>query len=108
MRLLLPPLFERSDVSNRHALASYPRAWVAPPPLPPGDADQVEGCVLRVDREGLLVDWGGRQGDGAPRLVEGRRSARPVAAAYCWWLSAPVTDDPAEVVRRSGCGKLLR
>ena len=34
----------------------------------PGDrlvvrgADQVEGRVLRVDRDGLLVDWGGRLG----------------------------------------------
>jgi len=26
------------------------------------DADQVEGRVLRVDRDGLLVDWGGRLG----------------------------------------------
>ena len=36
--------------------------------LRPGDrlmirgADQVEGRVLRVDRDGLLVDWGGRLG----------------------------------------------
>ena len=25
-------------------------------------ADQVEGRVLRVDRDGILVDWGGRLG----------------------------------------------
>ena len=31
-------------------------------PLPPRGADQVEGRVLRVDRDGLLVDWGGRFG----------------------------------------------
>jgi hypothetical protein len=30
--------------------------------LPPHVADQVEGRVLRVDRDGLLVDWGGRLG----------------------------------------------
>jgi hypothetical protein len=36
--------------------------------IQPGDrltirgADQVEGRVLRVDRDGLLVDWGGRLG----------------------------------------------
>jgi hypothetical protein len=30
--------------------------------LPPRGADPVEGRVLRVDRDGLLVDWGGRLG----------------------------------------------
>jgi hypothetical protein len=34
---------------------------VADPPAAPG-ADQGEGRVLRVDRDGLLVDWGGRLG----------------------------------------------
>ena len=36
--------------------------------LAPCGADQVEGRVMRVDRDGLLVDWGGRLGTVRPSV----------------------------------------
>jgi hypothetical protein len=39
-------------------------------------ADQVEGRVLRVDRDGLLVDWGGRLGTVRRSWSGGRRTVR--------------------------------
>jgi hypothetical protein len=37
-----------------------------------GQGVQVEGRVLRVDRDALLVDWGRTARDGAAQLVGGR------------------------------------
>lgn len=55
--------------------------------LRPGDrlavrgADQVEGRMLRIDRDGLLVDLGRAAGEGAATLVEGRCAVRAGGAA---------------------------
>jgi len=48
--------------------------------LPPPSAGRVEGRVLRIDRDDLLVDWGGRLGT-VPPLVGGRGAVRAGAAA---------------------------
>jgi hypothetical protein len=52
--------------------------------LPPRGADQVEGHVLRVDRDGLLVDWAGRLGTVRHPCSE---SAAAHSARRQWWMS---------------------
>jgi len=59
---------------------THHRTAAMPPGLPPHTADQVEGRVLRVERDSLLVDRGGTPRAGAAQLVGGRR-ARPASGA---------------------------
>jgi hypothetical protein len=51
-----------AEAADVHAVAQVGRATSAPPTASPPGAAQVEGRVLRVDRDGLLVDWDGRLG----------------------------------------------
>jgi hypothetical protein len=51
-------------------------------------ADQVEGGVLRVDRDGLPVDWGGRLGTGRHAWSEVVvQIGSPAIALLALWLA---------------------
>jgi hypothetical protein len=60
----------RDDNSMPGVRSSEVIVIVQPPDS--GQGVQVEGRVLRVDRDVLLVDWGRTARDGAAQLVGGR------------------------------------
>ena len=68
-------------LSDRTARFAYAHDAPCPPLSAVPPADRVEGRVLRVDRDGLQVEWGGRLG--AAGRASGWRGARPAASSLC-------------------------